>query len=361
MALASGTPQGLQAGRPLNLSVSMQALPGRTPIPTADFRVSHDQLLHILGMGQDLDTFLHVHPTTRTPTAFISKNVVFPKAGTYLIAVDGLLAPGPVANSSKLAVAGSPPMGAAAAAAAFAAAATDNPAVVTVRSVPLQRQQPAVSLQSLVVKQSSGNLTSRGSNSSSGGNAYTVTVFGPQGAACKPGSASTYVWTFTHQLRKPNTSSSSSTVSQPVNDLRPYYGAPMHLAVVSSDLSRIAHVHGDVVPAGRPRANDSSSSRVSSDSTNSSSNAGGHTMPQTAGEASHAGHGRKLLQSSNSNISAAAAAAAVRAGSQGAGPRFGPALKTAAVFPAKGRYLLVGQVARGNELILVPVVVSCTG
>lgn len=84
-------------------------------------------------------------------------------------------------------------------------------------------------------------------------------------------------------------------------------------------------------------------------------------MQQTAEDAggSHAGHGRKLLQSSNS--SASAAAPGVRAGSQAAGPRFGPTLKTEVVFTAKGRYLLVGQVSRGNELILVPVVVSCTG
>lgn len=86
-------------------------------------------------------------------------------------------------------------------------------------------------------------------------------------------------------------------------------------------------------------------------------------MQQTAEDvgASHAGHGRKLLQSSNS--SASAAAPGVRAGSQAAaaGPRFGPTLKTEVVFPAKGRYLLVGQVARGNKLILMPVVVSCAG
>lgn len=216
----------------MNLSVSLQALPGLTAIPTADFRVAHDQLLHIVGVADDFDTFLHWHPAARTSTVFISKGVVFPKAGTYLIAVDGLLATGPAANSTKLAVPGSPPMSAGSAA-AVAAAAADNPAVVTVRSVPLQRQQPAVSLQSLVVKQNGGNF-SGSSNSSSSGNAstaYTVTVFGPQGAACKPGSPTTYVWTLTQKVSRYSTS--SSAVSQPVNDLRRYYGAPMHLAVVS--------------------------------------------------------------------------------------------------------------------------------
>jgi hypothetical protein len=41
--------------------------------------------------------------------------------------------------------------------------------------------------------------------------------------------------------------------------------------------------------------------------------------------------------------------------------RFGPVLKTEVVFPSAGKYVLVGQVSRGNELILLPVVVSCTG
>jgi hypothetical protein len=41
--------------------------------------------------------------------------------------------------------------------------------------------------------------------------------------------------------------------------------------------------------------------------------------------------------------------------------RFGPVLKTEVVFPSAGKYLLVGQVSRGNELILLPLVVSCTG
>lgn len=216
----------------MNLSVSLQALPGLTPIPTADFRVDHDQILHILGVGEDLDTFLHWHPAARTSTAFISTGGVFPKAGTYLIAVDSLLAAGPVANSTQLAVSGSPPMRAGSAA-AVAAAATDNPAIVTVRSVPLQRQQLAVSVQSLLVKQNGGNLSGSGNSSSSGNasTAYTVTVFGPQGAACKPGSPTTYVWTLTDNVSRYNTS--SSAVSQPVNDLRLYYGAPMHLAVVS--------------------------------------------------------------------------------------------------------------------------------
>lgn len=41
--------------------------------------------------------------------------------------------------------------------------------------------------------------------------------------------------------------------------------------------------------------------------------------------------------------------------------RFGPVLKTEVVFPSAGKFLLVGQVSRGNEFILLPVVVSCTG
>lgn len=140
-----------------------------------------------------------------------------------------------------------------------------------------------------------------------------------------------------------------------VTNLHMYYGAPMHLAVVKNDLSYIAHEHGDI--------------------------AGGSTAmpPMTAGTveesgAMHAGHGRKLLQHAGHNDmsttpgantaapeKAPAGRAAGNSAPAAAKATFGPSIKTDVVFPSAGRYLLVGQVSRGNELILLPLFVSCTG
>jgi hypothetical protein len=230
----------------------------------------------VVGVGQDLDTFFHWHPTYKTPSVFYVKKAVFPKAGVYLIAVDGKLADGALANSTRISIPGNPAMSApniSALAAAAAAAAggvdayADSTPVVTVRGVPLMPQQPAVSLRSLLVTPAAARNASipiipsriaglsgiRSSSSSSIANNtpgyYTATVLGPQGAACKPGSAATYVWTLTRPVSRYNTT--NSIFNQPVNDLRPYYGAPMHLAILRSDLGYIQHVHGDIVTDSR--------------------------------------------------------------------------------------------------------------
>lgn len=149
----------------------------------------------MVGVGEDLDTFMHWHPTAQTPTAFVFRNVTFPKSGRYLIAMDGLLPEGPMATHTKLAVAGSPQMASTASSnKTSTAAAPAAAAAVAVRSVPLQTAQPAVSLASLVAKPSS---TAGGGSSN---NIYTATLSGPQGPSCVPGKPVTYVWTLTHAM-----------------------------------------------------------------------------------------------------------------------------------------------------------------
>jgi hypothetical protein len=407
------TPAQAVAGHPTNMSISFQRLPNLQAIPTSSFQIALDQLLHMVGMGQDLDTFFHWHPTHKTSSMFSFRNLVIPKAGTYLVALNGQLAAGPVANSTKLAVAGTPVMSTAGSAAAAAAASDradpDSPAVVTVNGVPLKQHQPAVSLRSLLINQtlnsssSSSSINSSSSSSSglvgrfsNGGNVgpgvYTVTLFGPQGSACKPGSPVTHVWTFTTRVKK---AYSSTMISQPVNDLRPYYGAPMHLAVVSSNLGYIMHAHGEAVNSNSNYMANSSSNDSTMAGNSNAGDAFGARQPLVAAAAAagHSGHGRKLLRmrdpleavaaahSDEVNHTATSAKPQQRAGAAAAAPesppqrrngapasnsvapRLGPVLKTEVVFPTAGRYLLVGQVARGNELVLVPghKIVTCTG
>lgn len=297
----------------------------------------------MVGVGQDLDTFFHVHPSSTTPSAFTFSNLVFPKAGTYLIALDGQLADGVVATQTKLAVGGTPRMTSSTSVTTEAGPAATT---VTVKSTPLKAQQPAVSLSSLVVK----NTAANNAGSSSSG-VYTAAVSGPQGAACKPGTPSTYVWTLSHGS------------SKAVTDLRLYYGAPMHLAVVKSDLSFIAHEHGDVV--GAPKST-GSNNKVGM--TNASPAAAAATGGDEHG--GHAGHGRRrLLQHEGHDMAdmaavaggAGAAGVAGGAGSSTKQTGFGPSIKATVTFPSAGRYLLVGQLARGSELILLPLFVSCSG
>lgn len=93
-----------RAGQPVSPSVSFKRRSDQQPIPTTAFVKSHEQLLHMVGVGEDLDTFFHWHSAATYRQAFSVQNVVFPKAGTYLVALDGLLAEGPLASSTKLTV-----------------------------------------------------------------------------------------------------------------------------------------------------------------------------------------------------------------------------------------------------------------
>lgn len=166
----------------------------------------------------------------------------------------------------------------------------------------------------------------------------------------------------------------------------------MHLAIVRSDLTYIHHAHGEVV-ANSSSCCGSSNHTDTDNTTGSTSHGAAHGMAHDAGSAmhmetdgmSHAGHdhGRKMLQGSGSMMHQATHTTAAvgmpsahdtmmpsgmtggsgphGAGHSSVGDVFGPALKTEVTFPSAGTYLLVGQMARGHELILVPVLVSCTG
>jgi hypothetical protein len=203
---------------------------------------------------------------------------------------------------------------------------------VTVSSTPLQQQQPAVSLAALTA-----------AAKASGAKRYTATLQGPQGASCVPGEPVEFVWTLY---------AGSSSKDTPVRDLHEYYGAPMHLAIVSADLDHIAHEHGS--SAGTTSSSDgarqAAPARAAATATISNSN---NAPPRDAASAAtgnaHAGHaGRRRLAQHAGH------------GTHGAAQRFGPALKTRVAFPSRGEYLLVGQVVRGgDELLLLPLRVSC--
>lgn len=56
-----------------------------------------------MGVGEDLDTFFHWHPTTATGSRFMVSPAVFSAAGRYIVALDGALASGePLAEHTKV-------------------------------------------------------------------------------------------------------------------------------------------------------------------------------------------------------------------------------------------------------------------
>jgi hypothetical protein len=57
------SPRQVFANSDTSLNVSFAKLPGHQPLQSSSFLVSHDQLLHFVAVGADLDTFAHRHPS----------------------------------------------------------------------------------------------------------------------------------------------------------------------------------------------------------------------------------------------------------------------------------------------------------
>ncbi|MDO8648214.1 MAG: copper resistance protein CopC [Candidatus Peregrinibacteria bacterium] len=154
-----------------------------------NLRIEHDRILHVIIVGQDTDTFAHIHPEDTgsiTPTMLaegkFSVRTSFPKAGRYLIAVDFTVRSQTFAQEFTVTVPGANPM----------VPFTETPSLVSDMHeyiVHLQKPEPL----------QSGSLQKL---------SFTVEKDG-----------------------------------KPVTDLQPYLAAPMHLAVVKQDLRRFQHTH----------------------------------------------------------------------------------------------------------------------
>eukprot|EP00854_Cymbomonas_tetramitiformis_P004559 gene4559-5580_t len=87
-------PTVLEAGKAAELHFSVQDYRG-DPIPLNDLKVYHARRLHVVLIGQDLDTFGHVHPEdfgnlneTTDLLGIYTVSYIFPNAGRYAIALD---------------------------------------------------------------------------------------------------------------------------------------------------------------------------------------------------------------------------------------------------------------------------------
>ncbi len=216
------TPEKPIAGEPTDITAGIYKIEeGKNTGPVDDLSIYHDRIMHLIIVGEDLKTFAHIHPIrsslaevpqgTRasgasetsygihtedlgpvTPeerkTATFPLRYVFPKAGHYMMVVNYVVGGKELSQQSFIEVGGEPKM----------------------------------------VK---GNSEAAGSGPSwaKDFDGYSVTMQTSDRIKAGQLTELTYV------IQKDG---------QNVNDLEPYLGAAMHLAVVRSDLGRVIHTHG---------------------------------------------------------------------------------------------------------------------
>ncbi len=178
-----------RAGQPVTLTFSLKDGSGAA---LTDLRADHDRFLHVIVVGRDTQTFMHLHPENAGPvtqemlkTATFNVPVIFPKAGKYLVAINYSVRAKTVAQSFYVDVAGPDPMTSPEALPAIAYDAKDG---------------------------------------------YLVTVDPTQVPARG-------LVRFQFHIEKDGV---------PVTDLEPYLAATMHVEVTSPDLRQFLHTHGEL-------------------------------------------------------------------------------------------------------------------
>jgi copper resistance protein D len=189
-------PARINAGTPVSITVHLEDRKGR---PLQGLTALHERVLHAVIIGQDLSVFAHIHPEDlgmltdeMLDTATFPLRYAFPKAGTYLVGIDFATEDGVYSKTASLFVSGQPNMA-----------------------------EPKIDL-------------SRSKNF--GPYRVTLAAFPKSIKAGEETLLKYFIW----------------EKGKPVADLQPYLGAPMHLAVVRSDLTQFMHTHG-VIP-GEPQA-----------------------------------------------------------------------------------------------------------
>lgn len=184
------TPKDIKAQTQASLVFYVKDSTGK---PVQDLAITHDRILHIIIISEDFSVFSHIHPEDfGSTTPDMKKQARFPirytftKAGKYLIAVDGAVKDTHFSKLLSLNVSGEPTMGA--------------------MKKDFSREKKF--------------------------NGYQVTLTSlPQHLRAGQEAHLTY------SIKKDG---------KPVTELEPYLAAPMHIAIVSSDLKNFIHAHGEV-------------------------------------------------------------------------------------------------------------------
>ncbi len=181
-------PAHIAAGAPVLMKVHLE---NRDRRPIEGLMVHHERILHAIIIGEDLSVFAHIHPEDLGPItdemvrkATFLLRFTFPKAGKYLIGFDFATEEGQYSNKAYLSVSGGPAM-----------------------------TKPEVD-----------------QSTEKDFGAYHVTL------KLSPAKIKAGADTLLRFLIEQN--------GKPIKNLEPYLGAPMHLAIVRSDLTEFIHTHG---------------------------------------------------------------------------------------------------------------------
>jgi len=188
-------PQEIRTGIPVTLSFSIADKNGN---PIRNLSISHERLLHVVIISKDLSVFAHLHPEDfGLITADVREigqydvKYVFPKAGEYLVAADFTVGHKHFSDQFSVSVDGEPGMG-------------------------------LVDYDFLKAK----NF----------GTYHVLLKTEPE--HIRAGQETKIIFTISREDKK-------------VTDIEPYLAAPMHLAVVHSDLKKFIHAHG-IKPGNQP-------------------------------------------------------------------------------------------------------------
>jgi Cu+-exporting ATPase len=242
------TPSVLKAGSPAGILFIMRDSEGR---PLQGLTVMHDRLVHVVIASADFSVFAHIHPEDFGPIteemrrkAEYPVQFIFPKAGKYIIAADSALKGGHFSEHFTVDVEGMPMMGS------------------FVKDLSREKEFDGlqVTLSTVPGKIVAGKET-----------------------------------VLRYLIRKDG---------MPVKDLEPYLSAPMHVAVISTDLNVFIHTHGEI--------------------------------PGSGGGDHHTGHEMHMHVP----------------------PNFGPELDVPVVFPAKGLYQIFSETGHRGKIVLMSFMVE---
>lgn len=236
-------PKRITVGTPTTIVFSFKDREGK---PVEGLTIHHDRLIHVVIASQDFGVFAHIHPQDFGPitsqmkkTALYPVRFTFPKAGRYIIGIDFAVNDQPLSKHFVVDVAGVPKMG-----------------------PPKQDFSKGKRFGDLEV------------------------TFATMPERITSGKEVTLSYTFRKN-------------GEPVANLEPWLSAPMHLAIISADLTHFIHAHGEL--PGMPAM----------------------------------GHHEHQMQMKMS-----------------VPEKFGPKIEVHVVFPAAGLYQIFGQVGYQGEVIV---------
>lgn len=240
-------PERVSAESSTNILFSLKDHGGE---PIKELSVHHDRILHVIIASQDFSVFAHIHPEDFGPITPEMKKFArypvrftFPKAGRYIIAIDFAVKKQLISKHFLVDVAGEPKMG--------------------FPTMDLSREKRFGDLDV--------TLASMPERIKAGKEVMLSCLFKKNGES--------------------------------VTGLEPYLSAPMHLAIISSDLTHFMHTHGEV-PGMATMDHDA------------------HHMKMTVPD------------------------------------KFGPTVEIHVVFPAKGLYQIYGQVGHQGKVIVISFMVE---